>query len=35
MQGDLFIDQATGSLPVYPGHPLVLATAIMDLYPNL
>lgn len=35
MQGDLFIHQETGSLPVYPGHPLVLAAAIMDLYPNL
>jgi hypothetical protein len=35
MQGDLFIQQETGSLPVYPGHPLVLAAAIMYLYPNL
>lgn len=35
MKGDLLIQSVTGKLPVYPGHPLVLATAIMDLYPNL
>ena len=35
MQGDLFVQSMSGDLPIYPGHPLVLATAIMDLYPNL
>lgn len=32
--GAEFIKQATGAWPVYPGHPLVLATAIMAVFPD-
>lgn len=32
--GAAFIKQATGSYPVYPGHTLVLATAIMAVFPD-
>lgn len=34
MNGSLIIQDMTGDWPVYPGHPLVLATAIMKLFPN-
>lgn len=33
-QGALIVQQLTGSWPVYPGHPLVLATAIMRVFPS-
>ena len=32
MEGRQFIKSVTGNYPVYPGHPLVLATAIMEFY---
>ena len=32
MQGSLIIQELTGDWPVYPGHPLVLATAIMHVF---
>lgn len=31
-QGGEFIREVTGDWPVYPGHPLVLATAIMAVF---
>lgn len=31
-QGSLTIQRLTGEWPVYPGHPLVLATAIMEVF---
>ncbi|MFK4705631.1 hypothetical protein ABIC83_002470 [Roseateles asaccharophilus] len=34
MEGSLLIEKMTGSWPVYPGHPLVLATAIMKIFPT-
>jgi hypothetical protein len=34
MQGGLVIQELTGKWPVYPGHPLVLATAIMKVFPS-
>lgn len=34
MQGNLIIKDLTGEWPVYPGHPLVLAVAIMELFPS-
>lgn len=33
-QGSLIIKDLTGDWPVYPGHPLVLATAIMEVFPS-
>jgi hypothetical protein len=33
-QGAFFIKDLTGDWPVYPGHPLVLAAAIMKVFPN-
>lgn len=33
-QGAFIIEELTGSGPVYPGHPLVLATAIMRVFPS-
>ncbi|ENG0049967.1 hypothetical protein ABR862_004895 [Pseudomonas aeruginosa] len=33
-QGGEFIREVTGDWPVYPGHPLVLATAIMAVFPD-
>ncbi len=33
-QGAFFIREATGGWPVFPGHPLVLATAIMAVFPD-
>ncbi len=33
-QGSLIIQELTGDWPVYPGHPLVLATAIMQIFPT-
>lgn len=33
-QGSFFIKEVTGDWPVYPGHPLVLATAIMAVFPD-
>lgn len=30
--GSITIQRLTGEWPVYPGHPLVLATAIMDVF---
>jgi hypothetical protein len=32
--GSLLIQKLTGSWPVYPGHPLVVATAIMEVFPD-
>ena len=32
--GDLIIKDLTGDFPVYPGHPLTLATAIMKVFPS-
>lgn len=32
MHGAHIITDLTGSYPVYPGHPLVLATAIMEVF---
>lgn len=32
--GGLIIKDLTGNWPVYPGHPLVLATAIMKVFPT-
>ena len=32
MEGSPFIKSVTGNYPVYPGDPLVLATAIMEFY---
>ena len=34
MQGDTFIREETGESLVYPGHPLVVATAIMAAFPD-
>lgn len=34
MHGGLIIKDLTGDWPVYPGHPLVLATAIMEVFPS-
>lgn len=34
MEGGLIIKDVTGDWPVYPGHPLVLATAIMNVFPD-
>lgn len=34
MNGSKIIKEITGVWPVYPGHPLVVATAIMRLYPS-
>lgn len=34
MDGAMFITKLTGEWPVYPGHPLVLATAIMEVFPS-
>lgn len=31
--GAFIIHELTGAWPVYPGHPLVLATAIMRVFP--
>lgn len=33
-QGGELIREVTGDWPVYPGHPLVLAAAIMTVFPN-
>ncbi|MCU9527524.1 hypothetical protein [Pseudomonas mosselii] len=33
-QGGIFIHEVTGDWPVYPGHPLVLAAAIMAVFPD-
>lgn len=33
-EGSLIIKSITGDWPVYPGHPLVLATAIMKVFPS-
>lgn len=33
-QGSQIIHELTGTWPVYPGHPLVLATAIMRVFPS-
>lgn len=33
-QGAFIIQELTGGWPVYPGHPLVLATAIMRVFPT-
>lgn len=33
-QGALIVKDLTGDWPVYPGHPLVLATAIMKVFPD-
>lgn len=33
-QGAFVIKDLTGDWPVYPGHPLVLATAIMSVFPK-
>lgn len=33
-EGGEFIRAETGDWPVYPGHPLVLATAIMAVFPD-
>jgi hypothetical protein len=33
-QGAFIIHELTGDWPVYPGHPLVLATAIMRVFPS-
>ena len=33
-QGDKFINDVTGRYLVYPGHPLVIATAIMAVFPD-
>ncbi len=33
-EGSFFIKEQTGDWPVYPGHPLVLATAIMAVFPD-
>lgn len=33
-QGAEFIREVSGEWPVYPGHPLVLATAIMAVFPS-
>lgn len=33
-QGAFVIQELTGDWPVYPGHPLVLATAIMRVFPT-
>lgn len=30
-----WIDYLTGEYPVYPGHPLVTATMIMERFPNI
>jgi hypothetical protein len=35
MKGDLFIKAHTGQYMVYPGHPLVLACAIMHVFDSL
>lgn len=32
VQGDTFIQEVTGDGPVYPGHPMVLAAAIMAVF---
>lgn len=32
--GSFIIKDLTGEWPVYPGHPLVLATAIMKVFPD-
>lgn len=32
--GGIIIKELTGDWPVYPGHPLVLAAAIMKVFPN-
>ncbi|MDL5034424.1 hypothetical protein QRD43_21150 [Pelomonas sp. APW6] len=32
--GAIIIKDVTGDWPVYPGHPLVLATAIMSVFPR-
>ncbi len=29
-----FVKEETGAWPVYPGHPLVLATVIMAVFPD-
>lgn len=34
VEGVLVIKERTGEWPVYPGHPLVLAMAIMEVYPS-
>lgn len=34
MQGHEIIKDLTGEWAVYPGHPLVLATAIMEVFPD-
>lgn len=33
-QGSITIQRLIGEWPVYPGHPLVLATAIMNVFAN-
>lgn len=32
--GGLIIESLTGDWPLYPGHPLVLATASISLFPD-
>lgn len=34
VHGHLIIKELTGDWSVYPGHPLVLATAIMEVFPS-
>lgn len=34
MHGGLIIKNLTGDWPVYPGHPLVLATVVMEVFPS-
>lgn len=34
VHGGLIIESLTGDWPVYPGHPLVLAAAIIELFPD-
>jgi hypothetical protein len=34
MQGAMFIKDRIGEWPIYPGHPLVIATEIMEVFPS-
>lgn len=34
MNGSIFIEKLTGSWPVFPVHPLVVATVIMEAFPD-
>lgn len=35
VRGDIFIDEVAGGAIVEPGHPIVLAAAIMHFYPSI